>query len=131
MATRIDLNHPCTSSCMVKEMVDNTPIGYVILDRNYRICYANDYVLQQRNMTREDILGDYCYNVSNNGKPCHPCSMRKALQSGRSELLHRKDIMPDGSVRYMDDHHSPDVEFRQDRVRPRGDDRPHRRKSGS
>ncbi len=54
-----------------------------------------------------EVLGERCYNLSNNGVPCELCAVRNAIESGTSRYVLRRDVLPDGTVRYMDDYAIP------------------------
>lgn len=104
---RIDFGDPRIVAEVITKLVDNTPVAYLILDKNLRVHYVNDYYLKLRNLEKNQILGNYCFNVTNNGAPCTRCAVRDAIQSGKRELLTRKDIMPDGTTNYIDEYAIP------------------------
>lgn len=92
---------------LMKALVDNTPVAYIILDEKYRILYINDYFLKLRHLNKDQVRGNLCYNLSNGGVQCPVCVVRKALRKNESAVLLRKDILPDGTIRYMDDYAYP------------------------
>ncbi len=96
-----------SESELINVLVENTPVAYLIIDNNYRIYYANDYFLKLRNLKREDTIGNLCYNLSNGGTPCSVCAVAGALETGEKQKVLRKDILPDGSFRYMDEYAIP------------------------
>lgn len=61
-------------------------IIYVIDAENYKLLYANDKYLEHANVSREDALAHYCYDVhgqgAKTGEPCENCFARKAYEAG-------------------------------------------------
>ncbi len=92
---------------LVKMFIDNTPIAYVILDKDYRIHYINESFAKLRNLDMATTIGDRCYNLSNGGVRCGNCSVAAALRSRKKEFISRKDVFSDGSVRFIDDYAIP------------------------
>ncbi len=62
----------------------------VVIDRNYRIIYANPkYAKDLGYPSPEDVIGNFCYVVSHHqDRPCegecHPCPLREIEKTGRS-----------------------------------------------
>lgn len=92
---------------LVKKLINQTPIAYIIMDENNRIHFVNESFLKLRGLDRDTTVGELCYNISNGGKHCKYCSISLAAESGQKEILQRKDILPNGSVRYLDDYAIP------------------------
>lgn len=88
-------------------LVDNTPVAYIILDDEYRIHYINENFLKLRNLDPKETLGEICYNISNGGVRCQKCAVARALRTGEKAMVSRKDILPDKSVRFIDDYAIP------------------------
>lgn len=94
---------------LMKALVENTPVAYIILDNKYRILYINDYFLKLRHLDKAEVRGNLCYNLSNNGVKCPVCVVSKAIRKKSNAKLLRKDTLPDGTVRYLDDYAFPIV----------------------
>lgn len=92
---------------LIHTLIEKTPIAYIIMDDQYRIHYVNDSFLKLRRLDKEKTVGEVCYNISNAGKHCTYCAVEQALETGKQALLQRKDVLPDGSVRYIDDYAVP------------------------
>ncbi len=92
---------------LIRFFIDNTPVAYIVLDNNFRIHYINKFFLKLRNLDMDTTLGEYCYNISNGGKMCNCCAVNQAIQSGEKTMISRKDILQDGSVRFVDDYAIP------------------------
>ncbi len=102
-----DIFNKISKSQLIKLLVENTPVAYIILDKNYRIHYINDYFLKLRQLNKDDTLGEICYNLSNAGKKCANCAVERALATGQKCALTRKDFLPNGAVRFIDDYAIP------------------------
>ncbi len=92
---------------LIRTLIDNTPVAYIILDKDYRIYYINDNFLKLRKLDPELTLGELCYNISNKGVPCRQCAVKKALQTGEKAFITRRDTLPDGSTKFIDDYAIP------------------------
>ncbi len=92
---------------LIKLFIDNTPIAYVILDNQYRIHYINESFAKLRNLDINEVYGDKCYNLSNGGKRCDKCAVAKSLENGEPSFISRKDFLPNGTIRYIDDYAIP------------------------
>lgn len=92
---------------LVNMLIENTPIAYIIMDDLNRIHYVNDSFLKLRGLEWDKTVGELCYNISNGGKHCQYCSISRAMESGCKTMLQRKDILPNGTVRYIDDYAIP------------------------
>ncbi len=92
---------------LIRRLIDNTPIAYIILDDTYKIHYINSYFLKLRNLELHSTLGETCYNISNGGKMCDNCAVQQALLTDEKTMISRKDILADGTPRYVDDYAIP------------------------
>ncbi len=96
-----------TTANLVKMFIDHTPIAYVILDRNYRIHYINDSFAKLRKLDMKTTIGNKCYNLSNGGVRCAKCAVANAFETGKKTFVRRKDILQEGTVRFIDDYAIP------------------------
>lgn len=60
----------------------------MVIDRDYRIIEVNDTVLTNLNMTKQEILGEFCYRISHNSsEPCstsrHLCPINSVWETGK------------------------------------------------
>ncbi len=92
---------------LVRTLIDNTPVAYIILDDQYRIHYINQNFLDLRMLDKDKTIGEVCYNISNAGIHCRQCAVEKALKTNEKAFLSRKDTMPNGMVRFIDDYAIP------------------------
>ena len=92
---------------LIRMLINNTPIAYIIMDDTNRIHYVNESFLNLRGLEWDKTVGELCYNISNGGKHCEYCSISEAMRTGSKTMLQRKDLMPNGAVRYIDDYAIP------------------------
>ncbi len=92
---------------LIEMFIENTPIAYVILDENRRIHYINKSFLELRKLDWNTTVGEYCYNISNGGVPCPECAVEKSIISRKASFISRKDKLPDGSTKFIDDYAIP------------------------
>lgn len=92
---------------LIDMLVSNTPVGYIILDKEYRVHYINDYFMKMRNLTKENTLGRHCYDLSNNGTKCKVCAVESCILTKTKQKVIRKDILPNGEVRFIEDYAIP------------------------
>ncbi len=91
----------------VKMLLNNTPIAYVILDREYRIHFINESFVKLRKLDPNNTIGNKCYNLSNAGVRCGNCAVAKAFITKENVLVKRKDILHDQTLRFIDDYAIP------------------------
>lgn len=92
---------------LLELFIENTPIAYIILDEDRRVRYINKSFLELRKLNLHDTLGKHCYAISNGGVPCENCAVEQSLKTGKSQFVSRRDVLPDKSVRYIDDYAIP------------------------
>ncbi|MBN2568920.1 MAG: response regulator [Deltaproteobacteria bacterium] len=84
----------------------------VIVDREYRITDANVNFIMNTSRKRQEVLGNYCYEISYDGdKPCDEqcdeCDLREVFATGRTRSLQKQKTAKDGSRIWVDIHQSP------------------------
>lgn len=107
MKAKLNFEDPAVRQELLRTLVHNTPVAYIILDKHYKVQFINDYFLKLRKLTVGEVLGERCFNLSNNGVPCELCAVRNAIESGLPRNVMRRDVLPDGTVRYIDDYAIP------------------------
>ncbi len=74
-----------------------------VIDKNYRILFANKKVHELYNRENNDILGKFCYEVYNGrSEYCEQCAARKVFETGKQHSLIKKEVIDDGSTRYLE-----------------------------
>lgn len=103
----IDFNDPKVITNLIKTMIEKSPVAYIILDKDYRIRFFNENFLKLRKLTAAEVLGVRCFSLVNNGVPCKICAVRETIATGKSHQVQRKDVLADGTIRYVDDQSIP------------------------
>ena len=84
----------------------------LVIDRDYRVTDVNNSAMQTLGMTREEVIGRHCYEVSYGlDTPCHEqgeqCGLRIVLETGEFCNLHREHVTADGEKTHVDIRISP------------------------
>lgn len=87
----------------------------LVVDKNYRIVFANQPYLDQYGMTMEDVLGHECHEVIHHSpNPCEkallsnqPCPHFQVFSSGLPVTIKHLHDMPDGSKKVFEISTSP------------------------
>ncbi len=96
-----------SQSELTSVLVNNSPLAYIILNKHLEVMFINEYFLKLRQYKKHDVLGEKCYNLSNNGVPCQICAVKNALRTKTRQYVLRKDTLASGAIRYMDDYAIP------------------------
>ncbi len=85
-------------------LLEASPDGVLVLDRDYRIINSNNSPLVTGGADREAIIGKFCYEViSLVRKPCHNieacCSVQETIKTGRPARRVNDLALSDGSTR--------------------------------
>lgn len=91
-------------------IIDSLEDELLVIDRNYRILDVNKAALVRHGKLREEIVGQYCYQVSHGlseicPSPHHECPIRAAWESGkasRATHVHVYGGMGNKKERYLD-----------------------------
>jgi two-component system, NtrC family, sensor kinase len=84
-------------------LLEASPDGVLVIDRNYRIINSNDSYLVNGGLERPDVLGKYCYQVMNNSlTPCSDrdacCSVLETIKTGKPARRVREWNLSDGNT---------------------------------
>ena len=96
-----------SASEFVRRLIDSAPIAYCLLDRDYRMLYFNERFATLRGFGAGTAAGEKCYAIANGGVRCVKCAVTEAFATGERALLHRKDVLPGGKARFIDDYAVP------------------------
>jgi PAS domain S-box-containing protein len=83
-----------------------------VIDTDFKIVDANDAALKAAGVTKEEVLGKHCFEISHKSDaPCssadHPCPMEKVLTTGNFSQVTHKHYKSDGEPRYYELVHYP------------------------
>ncbi len=84
-----------------KEIILKSLVEHVIYqDTEMRILWANRAACESVNLTREQLLGRFCYEIwPQRNDPCPDCPLRKALKTGQPEEIEK--YTPDGRAWFV------------------------------
>lgn len=85
-----------------KMIVDHTPVAYVVMDRDHKVVYANNYVLDITGHKREELIGIRCFDIVNKGIPCPNCAVRQAFRTGKRSKILKEELGKDGKPIYTE-----------------------------
>ncbi len=72
-----------------------------ILDREFRIIWANEARAKIHQRTVKEMIGKCCYEMfQRRSEPCPECPVKVAFNSGRACVMERRVDLPDGSRRW-------------------------------
>ncbi len=84
-----------------KELILDSLAEHVIYeDINMKILWANKAAYESVNMTREELMGRYCYEIwPKRSKSCPDCPIIKAMKTKKPQEV--KKITPDGNIWFI------------------------------
>ncbi len=85
-------------------LLEASPDGVMVIDRNYRILNCNDSPLITSGGDREAIIGRHCFEViHSDSQPCadegRPCTLAEAARTGRPARAIHEVNLPGGGTR--------------------------------
>ena len=89
------------TSSFAKTLLEASPDGVMVIDRNYRIVKCNNSKLITKGAGRESVLGKYCFEVMHGlSSPCPSdqrlCPFQETLKTRRPERAMHEVTLPDG-----------------------------------
>ncbi len=84
-----------------KEAILNSLMEHVIhQDTEMRILWANRAACESANLSYEEILGRYCYEIwPKRSDPCSDCPVIRAIETGQSQVIEKST--PDGKYWFI------------------------------
>lgn len=83
-----------------------TPFG--IFDNNFRILWINKALARIHSCNAESVIGDICYRAFHGcDKVCENCFLEEVRTMGRTVVLERSHVFPDGKTRWGEIHAYP------------------------
>lgn len=83
-----------------------TPFG--IFDKDFRILWINGALARIHSCSAETVIGDLCYRVFHGcDKVCEDCFLEEVKTKGRTVVLERSHVFPDGKTRWGEIHAYP------------------------
>ncbi len=103
----IDFSKSDIASALTQTMIDNSPVGYIILDKNYRVHYANRYFFKLRDIENRSVKGGLCYALWGFNRPCPGCATKETIETSQRSFAFHKDIINDETIRYIEEYSIP------------------------
>lgn len=95
----------------LQSVLDSLEDRVNIVDRDYRIVYANAALLKSCGKSREAIVGTRCYETYwGSDVPCEVCVTPKTFETGRPHFSAHEEVDADGVERYIEHYTFPIVE---------------------
>jgi PAS domain S-box-containing protein len=82
------------------------PFG--IFDKDFRILWINRSLARIHSCNAESVIGDICYRALHGcDKVCENCFLEEVRKTGRTVVLERSHLFPDGKTRWGEVHAYP------------------------
>lgn len=99
-----------TERSFLKGIIDNTPAAYLVIDRNFNVEFANDYIVKIAGISYDEIIGQKCYRVKRHLDICEHCIVKKVFETGKKQYRLNKEVDRAGNERYNDNFGVPVVD---------------------
>ncbi len=98
------------SNKYLQAIIDSLDDELMVIDKDYRIVQVNEVVQKRHTKRRQEIIGEYCYNVAHGlpelcHSPHHECPIRTVWETGkpaRVTHLHVYHVQNEKRERYLD-----------------------------
>lgn len=101
------MKKPIPEDSLLKSIIDYTPAAYLVIDKEFNVKFANDYIAKIAGISYDEIIGKKCYAVKNGNKICDHCVVQKAFLSGKKQYRLNHEIDRAGNERYNDNYGIP------------------------
>ena len=96
----------------LERVINSIQEEILVIDTEFKIVDANDAALKAAGLSKQEVLGKYCYQISHQSHaPCsskdHPCPLQKVLRTGSHCQVTHKHHKSDGEIRYYELVHYP------------------------
>lgn len=79
----LELREIANEDKLLKTILENTPYGYVLVDKNMKIHYICDPLLDYMKIDKEEVAGKTCKELCARQQiSCNSCAVNKALETG-------------------------------------------------
>jgi PAS domain S-box-containing protein len=83
------------------EIIKSIKDPFAIMNRDYKILYANKAMAYIHQSDREDFIGEICYDVFwKRTEPCEDCIIKEVFDAGRARVKEMWMDFPDGIRRW-------------------------------
>jgi two-component system NtrC family sensor kinase len=100
------------TKAFLERVINSIQEEILVIDTEFKIVDANDAALKAAGLSKEQVVGKYCYQVSHKSEtPCnskdHPCPMKDVLSTGNHSHVTHKHFKSDGEIKYYELIHYP------------------------
>ena len=100
------------TKAFLERVINSIQESILVIDTEFKIVDANDAALKAAGLSKEQVVGKYCYQVSHQSEtPCHsedhPCPMKDVLRTGNYSQVTHKHFDSDGEIKYCELIHYP------------------------
>ncbi|MFQ6137445.1 MAG: PAS domain S-box protein, partial [Candidatus Hydrothermarchaeales archaeon] len=87
----------------LETIISNIGEGVQVIDRDYRIVWVNDPLLELSKRTKGELIGEHCYKVFHGfSDVCPECAVRETFETGKPSQISHSGVTGDGSTRYVE-----------------------------
>lgn len=91
------------SEARLRAVFDGVAYPMHVVNRDFEVVMTNKRLLDLRNMTQEEAVGRYCYEVYQGREEiCEVCAAREVFRTGAPIKVDKTLPLQDGSVRYLE-----------------------------
>ncbi|MHB8879332.1 MAG: PAS domain-containing protein, partial [Myxococcaceae bacterium] len=84
-------------------VIDSIQAGFVVLDREFRVVLANQYLRDWVKRPAEELCGQTCYRLFHeSGAPCSDCPCEVTFRTGAPARTTHSGRAKDGSLTYAE-----------------------------
>jgi PAS domain S-box-containing protein len=96
-----------SSRDFIERILNTVDEAFIVIDRDYRIMMANNAYAAQAGMAIQDIIGNYCHEISHRSSmPCfesgEECSIQQCFETGEPHSCVHRHTSKDGSTLYVE-----------------------------
>ena len=91
------------SEKLLQSILDSFPDPVNMIDKDYKIVFANKKLLSLINKDLEEIKGNFCYKVyQKRNKICEICAPKKVFETGKTETVEKELPISKNNIKYFE-----------------------------
>jgi PAS domain S-box-containing protein len=91
------------SKAKLQAVFDGVNDPMYVIDKNYRVVMTNKSLLELKNISQGEAIGNYCYEVYHDRKErCKACAVQKVFETRDIAKVETSFSVPDGSFRFFE-----------------------------
>lgn len=96
------MQKPIPEESFLRGIIDNTPAAYLVIDKNFNVQFANDFIVKIAGISYEELIGQKCYLTKGEKQICENCIVKKAFETGKKQYRLNRELDKAGNIRYND-----------------------------